>query len=62
LSDLCAFDIDRSADFLVSVVVTRPISLAFIIATVVILFVMAAPAVRKWWNAAGASSRESVAE
>jgi TctA family transporter len=41
-----------------SVFVTRPISLAFIVATVLILIVMAAPAVRKWWGAAGASSRE----
>jgi putative tricarboxylic transport membrane protein len=45
-----------------SVFVTRPISLAFIVATVLILIVMAAPAVRKWWGAAGASSREGVAE
>jgi TctA family transporter len=38
-----------------SVFVTRPISLAFIAATVVILIVMAAPAMRKWWGAASAS-------
>ena len=37
-----------------SVFVTRPISLAFIVATVLILIVMAAPAVRKWWGAASA--------
>jgi TctA family transporter len=35
-----------------SVLVTRPISLAFIVATVLIMIVMAAPAVRKWWGAA----------
>ncbi|MBI3065258.1 MAG: tripartite tricarboxylate transporter permease, partial [Deltaproteobacteria bacterium] len=45
-----------------SVCVTRPISLAFIVATVLILIVMAAPAVRKWWGTAEASSRESVTE
>jgi len=37
-----------------SVFVTRPISLAFIVATVLILIVMAAPAVRKLWRAASA--------
>jgi len=37
-----------------SVFVTRPISLAFIVATVLIMIVMAAPAVRKWWEAASA--------
>ncbi|MGH7811028.1 MAG: tripartite tricarboxylate transporter permease, partial [Candidatus Binatia bacterium] len=45
-----------------SVLVTRPISLAFIVATVLILIAMAVPAVRKWWGAAEASSRESAAE
>jgi putative tricarboxylic transport membrane protein len=45
-----------------SVFFTRPISLAFIVATVLILIVMAAPAVRQWWGAAEASSREGVAE
>jgi len=35
-----------------SVFVTRPISLGFIVATIVILIVMAAPAVRKQWGAA----------
>jgi TctA family transporter len=35
-----------------SVFVTRPISLGFIVATVLILLVMAAPAARKWWGAA----------
>jgi len=40
-----------------SVFVTRPFSLAFIVATVLILIVMAAPAVRKWWGTAEASSR-----
>jgi TctA family transporter len=38
-----------------SVFVTRPISLAFIAATVLIMIAMAAPAVRKWWGAASAS-------
>ena len=37
-----------------SVFVTRPISLGFIAATIVILIVMAAPAVRKRWGAAAA--------
>jgi hypothetical protein len=36
------------------VFVTRPISLGFIVATVLILIVMASPAVRKWWGAAAA--------
>jgi TctA family transporter len=45
-----------------SVFVTRPISLAFIVTTVLILMVMAAPAVRKWCGAAEASSREGVTE
>jgi TctA family transporter len=45
-----------------SVFVTRPISLAFILATVLILIVMAAPAVRKWWRTAEASSGEGVTE
>jgi len=44
------------------VFVTRPISLGFIVATVLILIVMAAPAMRKWWGAAKASSREGTAE
>jgi putative tricarboxylic transport membrane protein len=38
-----------------SVFVTRPISLAFIVATVLILIVMAAPVVRKWWGTASAN-------
>jgi len=37
-----------------SVLVTRLISLAFIVATGLIMIVMAAPAVRKWWGAASA--------
>ena len=45
-----------------SVFVTRPISLGFIVATVLIMIVMAAPAVRKWWGAAAASSGEGVAQ
>jgi TctA family transporter len=40
-----------------SVFVTRPFSLAFIVATVLILIVMAVPAARKWWGTAEASSR-----
>jgi putative tricarboxylic transport membrane protein len=45
-----------------SVFVTQPISLGFILATVRILIVMAAPAVRRWWGAAGASSRDGATE
>jgi putative tricarboxylic transport membrane protein len=45
-----------------SVFVTRPISLGFIVATILILIVMTAPAVRKWWSPAGASSREGATE
>jgi TctA family transporter len=45
-----------------SVFVTRPISLAFIVATILILIVMAAPAVRRWWRANRASLREDVTE
>jgi TctA family transporter len=37
-----------------TVFVTRPISLGFIVTTVLILIAMAAPAVRKWWGAAAA--------
>jgi TctA family transporter len=36
-----------------SVFVTRPISLGFIVATLLILIVMAAPAARKRWGAVG---------
>jgi TctA family transporter len=45
-----------------SVFVTRPISLGFIVATILIGIVMAAPAVRRWWGAAKASSREGATE
>jgi putative tricarboxylic transport membrane protein len=45
-----------------SVFLSRPISFAFIIATILIVIVMAVPTVRRWWGAAEASSRESATE
>jgi len=45
-----------------SVFISQPISLGFIVATVLILIVMTAPTVRKWWGAAGASSGEGATE